>query len=296
MELKHLQSFVAVVKYGSFTKAAEHLFISQPTISAHISALEEELNKLLIVRTTKSIEITAKGQEVYDYAVNILDLCGRMVSSCREDNRRVIHLGASTIPSAYILPEILPKYGQMYPDTYFVIHQNDSQSVINGLLDGIFDIGMTGMPSMDEKLVCEPFCSDCLVLITPATERFLAMKELPEVPLEELLKEPVILREQGSATNKTADNFLESIGMTGESLHVTARINDQETIKNLVAAGLGISIVSEKAVRNFVEEKRLLQFQLPAHNSRNLYLVYRKNFVLKPHIRDFARFIKEKYS
>ena len=76
---------------------------------------------------------------------------------------------------------------------------------------------------------------------------------------------------------------------------MTARINDQETIKNLVAGGLGISIVSEKAVHNFVEAKRLLQFELPAHNSRNLYIAYRKNYEVKSHIKEFVRFVRDRY-
>ena len=137
MELKQLQSFAAVVKYGSFTKAAEKLYISQPTISTHIRTLEEELGRQLILRTTKSIEVTEKGREVYGYVTNILELRERMVRACAGEARRIIHLGASTIPSAYILPEILPEFGQLHPDTYFVIHQSDSQGVIDGLTDGI---------------------------------------------------------------------------------------------------------------------------------------------------------------
>ena len=82
MEFKQLKSYVAVVKYGSFTKAAERLYVSQPTISAHISALEEELKRTLIVRTTKSIEVTEKGMEIYEYAVRILELRDRMIGAC----------------------------------------------------------------------------------------------------------------------------------------------------------------------------------------------------------------------
>ena len=171
MDLKHLQSYVAVVKYGSFTKAAENLFISQPTISAHINALEEELGKPLMIRTTKNMEITEKGKEVYEYATNVLDLCDRMVETCNEQERQTIHLGTSNIPSCYILPELLPEYAQMHPDTYFDIHQSDSQGVIDGLLDGIFDVGLIGMK--EDKLKCEMFWQDRMVLVTPVNEHFL---------------------------------------------------------------------------------------------------------------------------
>lgn len=294
MEFKQLKSYVAVVKYGSFTKAAERLYVSQPTISAHISALEEELKRTLIVRTTKSIEVTEKGMEIYEYAVRILELRDRMIGACEENGEHIIYLGASTIPSAYILPEILPEFGKLFPNTYFSIHQSDSQGVIEGLLEGMFDIGLVGMKT-EENLVCIPFCRDRIVLITPVNEYFLKLKEEQETPLKELLKQPFIIREEGSASGKSASRFLESMGMTEESLHVTARINDQETIKNLVAGGLGVSFISEKAVKNFVEEKRLLQFELPVQNERNLYLAYRKDEDLKSYVKEFVNFIKKKY-
>lgn len=293
MEFKHLQSFVAVVKYGSFTKAAAELYISQPTISAHIQALEEELKKQLIVRTTKSFEVTVKGQEVYEYAVNILELRERIVKICSDEERKIIHLGASTIPSAYILPEILPEFGQIYPEIYFVIHQTDSQGVIDGLLDGVFDIGFIGMK--EEKLTCLPFCKDRMVLITPVNEHFLKMKERETVPLDELLSEPIILRENGSGSSKSANLFLESIGVREEELRVMARINDQEAIKNMVAGGLGVSIISEKAAQNFVLEKRLLQFELPDYNRRNLYITYRRDYELKSYVQEFVKFTCQKY-
>lgn len=294
MEFKQLQSYVTVIKYGSFTKAAEKLFISQPTVSAHISALEEELNQTLITRTTKSIEITEKGQEVYEYAVHILDMRGRMIKSCEEEPRQVIYVGASTIPAAYILPEILPEFGQKYPEVYFVIDQSDSQGVVDGLLEGRFDIGFIGMKNED-KLVCEPFCEDRMVLVTPVTETFLAMQKQEQVPVEQLLKAPIILREKGSGSGKLASDIIEDMGFSEEQLHVTARINDQETTKRLVAGGLGIAIISEKAARSFVQEKQILQFELPVYNKRNLYLVYQKEETMKPYVKEFTDFVHQKY-
>ena len=100
MEFKQLESFAAVVRLNSFTKAAESLYISQPTISTHIRALEEELGTRLIMRTTKKIDVTPEGLKLFEYAVNILELRDRMVQECSAGARQIIHLGASTIPSA----------------------------------------------------------------------------------------------------------------------------------------------------------------------------------------------------
>lgn len=297
MEFKQLESFAAVVRLRSFTRAAEQLYISQPTISTHIRALEEELNMRLILRTTKSIEVTAEGQKLYEYAVNILQLRDRMLQECSSEAKRIIHLGASTIPSAYILPEVLPKFGGRHTNTFFVIHQSDSKGVLDGLTDGIFDVGLIGMDVEKESLTCEPFCEDRMVLITPVSERFLKLQRQGVSAVELLVQEPVILREKGSGSKKSVDRFLEQMGISDEQLNITARVNDPEAIKNLVAQGLGISFISQRAAQNFIREKRLLAFDLPeSTNSRSLYLAYRTDHGDYAPIREFVDFVKHFYS
>lgn len=295
MEFKQLQSFVAVVQQKSFTKAAEELYLSQPTISTHIYQLEEELHTKLILRTTKSIAITPKGMELYNYATNILELKQRMLQACSVESKRIIHLGASTIPSAYILPQLLPEFGKLHADIYFVMHQSDSQGIIDGLKDGLFNIGFIGMPCQDEEIACQPFCEDRLVLITPVQEKFLALAEAAEPPLAQLLREPLILREKGSGSEKLAERFLASSGIKEESLQVVARVNDQEAIKNLVAGGLGVSLISARAAQNFALEKRILTFDLPEKlAARSMYLIYRKNYLLSSYVQEFLKFINDK--
>lgn len=297
MEFKQLESFAAVVRLRSFTRAAEQLYISQPTISTHIRALEEELNMRLILRTTKSIDVTVEGQKLYEYAVNILQLRDRMLQECSADAKQIIHLGASTIPSAYILPEVLPKFGSRYANTFFVIHQSDSKGVLEGLADGIFDVGLIGMETEKEAITCEPFCEDRMVLITPVNERFLSMQRQSMSALEVLQQEPVILRERGSGSKKSADRFLEQMGIHDEHLQITARVNDPEAIKNLVAQGLGVSIISQRAAQNFLREKRLLAFDLPEDtNTRQLYLAYRPEHGAHIPIQEFVDFVKRYYA
>ncbi len=274
MELKQLRSFAAVVRYGSFTRAAENTYLSQPTISTHIRALEEELNTQLLLRDTKNLQVTPRGQELYECACRMLELQDNLLQRWRQSDQHIIQLGASTIPSAYILPEVLPLYGKENPGSYFVVHQSDSRQVIEGVAGGLFDVGMSGMPCQDEAIRCEPFFRDRMVLITPVSRRFLALQSQGEQALPELLREPIILRETGSGSQKSADRFLAQMGLRENELRVTARVNDQESIKNLVSGGLGVSIVSEKAVRDFVAEKRLLAFPLPSGSAeRNLYLL-----------------------
>ena len=294
MDFKQLQSFVTVVQEESFTQAAGKLFVSQSTVSTHIHQLESELNTKLILRTTKSLQITPKGRELYEYALNILELKERMIQACSIESRRIIHLGASTIPSAYILPQLLADFGKSHQDIYFIIHQSDSQGIINGLTDGLFNLGFIGMSCEDSDFCCQPFCKDRMVVITPVNEHFLRYKQRKENILQELLCEPLILREKGSGSKKMADNFLAHSGISEDELQIIARVNDQETIKNLVASGMGISIISEKAAHNFLQEKRLLAFELPqAFSERSLYLIYRKNYLLPSYVKEFLGFISK---
>lgn len=294
MDFKQLQSFVTVVQEESFTQAAGRLFVSQSTVSTHIHQLESELNTKLILRTTKSLQITPKGRELYEYALNILELKERMIQACSIESRRIIHLGASTIPSAYILPQLLADFGKSHQDIYFIIHQSDSQGIINGLKDGLFNLGFIGMSCEDSDFCCQPFCKDRMVVITPVNEHFLQYKQQKENVLPELLREPLILREKGSGSKKMADNFLANSGIAENKLQIVARVNDQETIKNLVAGGMGISIISEKAAHNFLQEKRLLSFELPqAFSERSLYLIYRKNYLLPSYVKEFLGFISQ---
>ena len=296
MEFKQLESFAAVIKCNSFTKAAEKLYISQPTISTHIRALEEELNTRLILRTTKSIEVTPEGRKLFDYAESILQLRNRMVDECTGGNKKMLHLAASTIPSAYILPQVLPAYGEHNPDNYFVIHQSDSKGVIDGIQDGLFDVGLVGMEAQRDNLTCVEFCQDEMVLIAPVNEHFLGLLDRKVSAVEILRQEQVILREKGSGSRKSVDNFMEKWGITEEQLNIAARINDPEAIKNLVVGGYGVSIVSKRAAQNFLREKRLLAFDLPGDAGvRKLYVVYRNDRADDSRVKGFVNFLLRYY-
>lgn len=289
MDFKQLKSFAAVVEYKSFSKAAEKLNSAQSTISTHIRQLEEELNSQLILRTTKTIEITPQGWQAYKYAIKILDLRDCILDSCSAGARQIIRIGASTIPATYILPELLPRYSDFASDTYFVINQSDSRSVIEGVMDGQYDVGMTGVATEREGLEFVPFRKNKMIIITPVNEHYLELYR-KKTSLEELLKEPIVLREQGS--KKSANRFLDSMGIDEKDLLVVARVNDQEAVKNMVVKGIGISFISEIAARDYLRERRLLKFELPDFQScQNLYLVYRNRFGASSNVKDFINFL-----
>lgn len=297
MEFRQLESFCAVVRYQSFTKAAEKLYISQPTISTHIRMLEQEFNSRLIIRTTKNIEITPHGRELFACAQKIFTLKNDLIQKWSEENKKIIRIGASTIPADYILPEVLPLFCQKYPDIQLHIHQNDSGNILQSILNGKFTIGMVGMKSFEKELDFVPFFHDEIVMITPKQEKFLhfAQKAFNQDDLISLLKkETIILREQGSGSKKRLESYFEQINLSEKSLNIIARLNDQESIKKLVASGLGISFISAKAI---TDADNLLTIKLPENNlTRSLYFAYHKDYILKEHILSFIKFVQKFYA
>lgn len=296
MDFKQLQSFVAVAKYKSFSTAAEKLFISQPTISTHIRLLEEELESRLIIRSPKYLELTPRGVEFYECATGILNLRDNLINRWSDNGNTIIQISASTLPSTYILPEVLPDFSNIHPNTYFNIHQSDSAEVIRDVLEDKCSIGLTGMTSDNEKLECIPFYRDNMVIITPVTEHFLQLQQKENASIESLLQEPIIIRESGSSTQKRADRLLKELNISEGDLNIVARINDPEAIKNLVAGNMGISLISHKAALNFEKEKRILVFPIPEYKmTRKLYIIYKKDYIFQKNIQTFINYLKNYY-
>ena len=287
MEFKQLEAFVAVVDYGSFSEAARRLYLTQPTISTHIRSLEEELHSRLILRTTKKTTVTTRGYQLYDSAVRMLEIRNNLLENFTGSQKHMIDLAASTIPSSYLLPELLAGFGTSHPDIYFHSIQTDSEEAIHRVLDGTVDLALVGQNTGDDSCIFTPFCQDTLVVAAPVTERYLKLKE-KSADFQEVLHDPIIIREKGSGTKKEMDLFLEKIGVTPSELNVIARMNDLESIKKSIVNGLGISILSARSVTDLEKTKQILLFPLEESvHERSFYIVYSKNRILKPHVRQF---------
>ena len=295
MEFKQLEAFVAVVDYGSFSEAARKLYLTQPTISAHVRSLEEELHTKLILRTTKKTTITTRGYQLYDSAVRMLEIRNNLLENFTGVQKHMIDLAASTIPSSYLLPEILAAFGKTHPDIYFHSIQADSAESINRVLDGTVDLALVGQNTRDETCVFLPFCQDELVIATPITNHYLGLQN-KSVTFEDFIKDPIIIREKGSGTKKEMDLFLEQIGVTPSDLNVIASMNDLEGIKKSIVNGLGISILSARSAIDLQKTKQILLFPLEeSAHKRTFYIVYSKNRILKPHVRQFIQFVQNFY-
>jgi len=282
MDFKQLRSFIAVIRYGSFTTAAAKLRISQPTVSTHIRQLEEELGTPLVMRNAKRVELTASGYKMYDQAVSMLAMHDKMIQGMKNHEDDAIYLGASTIPSGYILPGLLASFCEKHPKARFVISQDSSQTVINGMLSGLYDLGFVGMPVKEDTLESAPVFSDKIVIVTQNNSRFRNVDPNdPDQVIGMLQTEHIIRRKTGSATHATASHMLEALGLEDRDLNVIAMLDDQESTKNLVECGLGIAMISEIAVRGRVEAGRMLAFDVPGvDSSRQFFVLRRKNVQL----------------
>ena len=279
MDFKQLRSFIAVIRYGSFTTAASKLRISQPTVSTHIRQLEEELGMPLVVRNAKRVELTAGGYKMYDQAVAMLAMHDKMLQSIRRKGDTSVYLGASSIPSCYILPRFLAEFGERRPDARFVITQDSSKPVLNGMVNGLYELGFVGMCEQTDALEFFPFYHDRIVIATPNEERFAGIDCADRKAIVRMLrKERIVMRKGGSATRSAAGNILAKLGIEESDLNVVATVNDQDATKNLVESGCGITMLSELSVRKRVEAGRLLAFGIPGVDAqREFYMVKRRN-------------------
>ena len=298
MNLKQLEAFVQVAEGGSFSKAAKELYLTQPTISAHISSLEKELSARLFIRNTKEVSLSKDGKDLYKHAKQMIELEKKIeerFGARGTEGRHCITIAASTIPAQYLLPKVLLKFSERYPAEQLKIMEADSSQVVMQIVDHLADIGFTG--TVLEKKHCKymPFYKDELAIITPNTEKYRKYREVPD-NIGWLKEEHLILREEGSGTRKEAEKQLKAAGMDMSGLDVIASIDNQETIKKAVREGMGVTILSRLAAEDEAEDGRLLTFPIPgADDGRDINLVYNKNYQLSRSAERFIKVVKEVY-
>ena len=300
MNLKQLEAFVQVAEGGSFSKAAKELFLTQPTISSHISSLERELNARLFVRNTIEVSLSEDGIKLYKYAKQMLDLQREIEVTFGMDEEGESHaviIAASTIPAQYLLPEVLTRFSERYPQEQIRIQETDSSKVVMQIVDHRVDIGFTG--TVLEKKHCKyiPFYKDELVIITPNTPKYQELAQGNKEDISWIKKEHVIMREEGSGTRKEAELQLKGAGVKFAGLDIIASIENQETIKKSVRQGMGISVLSKLATADEVANGEILAFPIPnSDEGRDINLVYNKNYQMTRSAERFIKVVKEVYN
>ena len=284
MQLKQLEVFLQVSRQRSFSRAAEALYLTQPTVSAHVAALEEELGTRLVVRSTKELHLTAAGRVLSGYAAEILGLCQRAAQDVRTAASSIagtLSIAASTVPSQYLLPQVLPLLRQRYPDVFFQIRQGDSGQVTQWMAESGAELGLVGAPVQRTGLLCVPFLTERLVIAAPNTPEYQALRG--QMTPEVLRCAPFLVREPGSGTRKQAEQYLKGMGLELKSLTLAAQLESTESILQGVKNGLGISILSEWAAKEAAREGKILVFAPESPLlERQFYLLYRRSSPLSP--------------
>ncbi|MEE1086276.1 MAG: selenium metabolism-associated LysR family transcriptional regulator [Schaedlerella sp.] len=299
MNLKQIEAFVLVAEKGSFSETAKALFLTQPTVSAHVSELEKELNLRLFVRDKKRVALTEDGKNFYEYAKQVTLLMEQIeekfLAKEEEDSNAEIVIAASSVPAQYLLAEIMFRFRLRYPHRQFVIKESDSAGVAEMVKMRQADIGFTGAKVSGKRCKYIPFYKDELVVITPNEERYREKQKFDSVS-DWIEEEPLVLREEGSGTRKEALKILEKMGIEREKLNIVASMGSTETVKQSVAMGMGISVLSALAVQDVVSSGKVLGFPLGANvGVRDIYVVYNKDFGMTPTVKNFLRVMEKLY-
>lgn len=287
MEFRQIEAFVNAVKYKSFSRAADATFLTQPTISAHIGNLENELGVVLLNRNGREISLTKQGEAFFPYAVDMLNTRAQALFSVQDHSgilEGVLDIHTSTIPGQYFLPKLMAGFHEKHPGVKYFVEQSDSKNVIESILSQRGEIGFTGYQA-GSGLICEPLFSDEVVLIAPARGKFGEWENGSEISFEDICREPFIFREEGSGTQQEIEKAkLEGSGTAVfKNVEVVARMNSLEAIWQAVAGGLGVSVVSRIVVENNMMNGSIRYFRIKGlKKQRMFYMVYNKNICLSP--------------
>ena len=284
MYLNHVEAFINVVKFKSFSKAAKELYLSQPTISSYIKSLESELGVQLIVRSTRDVVLSEAGVVFYEYAVKLIrirDTAYNKMQNYMTDITGTLPLAASPVPAQYLVPKLIADIHQDQPSIFFSIKEMGSQEVINKIDDYKYELGITCLKSSNSQCVFETLGEDPIVLITPNTEHYRSMNG--DFHLDDLKKDPFIIREDGSSTRNKTIAFLKSKKISLTDLNIISEMQTVESVKHAVSENLGISFISKRAALDYIKFGYVLAFEFDSKHLNNIfYLVYHKNRMLSP--------------
>lgn len=291
METRHLRIFVTVYQTRSFTKAAEQLFTSQPTVSEHMHNLEEKLGCRLFDRLGRSIAPTPEAQLLFPKAMALLDEMDRLKETLAAATKQVagdLTIGASTIPGAYLLPEQAAAFKQTYPGVSFTVVINDSAEIIKRVNEHRLYLGVVGAKIPSTRLSYTAFAGDELILASRSDQG------LPdEIEVSLLTSYDFLIREEGSGTGRHVQQFLSQAGLPQTELRIRARLGSSTAIKEAVKAGLGVAIISRTAIRDELAAGTLQETRIKGLDMhRSFHIVIPRKRTMPNHYQVFLDYLK----
>jgi DNA-binding transcriptional LysR family regulator len=258
--LQQLRILKAVATEKNFTKAAEVLYVSQPSLSKQIKTLEKNLDILLINRENNKISLTENGKVFLQYSERILALCEescRALIDLKNGDRGNLTVGASQTIGTYLMPRVLALFAQNYPQIDLKVQVNSTRLIANNVLNREIDIAVVGgeIPNeLKKNLTIKDFVEDELSLIISKSHPFAKKKKINK---ENLYYLNFITLNSNSTIRKFIDNILIQNGIQTKQLKIIMQFNSIEGIKTAVSLGLGAAFVSSSAIEKEVELKTI---------------------------------------
>jgi len=303
MELRQIETFVAIATTGSFTRAADELSLTQPAVTRQIAALEIEMKTRLFDRLGRRVALTAAGNELLRYAVPMLRLASEArsaVADVRSGGAGRLAVGASSTAATYLLPPILRRFQELHPGVELSVRTGPSPHIAELVLSNAVDLGVVMDHSEQPDLTQIELAKYAIVVVaSPKDPIAQHASQIPGgeagVGVETLAGSPLILMQHGASLRAYADTMLESHAVRA---NVSIVLDSVEAIKKMVEAGLGVSILPLMAVTGEVADGRLLALRLLDVPSavQPIGLIHRDDKFLSSSMRAFSALLKAELS
>jgi DNA-binding transcriptional LysR family regulator len=288
-----LRVFYEAARHESFTKAGEVLFLTQPAVSFQIKSLEAEIGARLFRREKNRMLLTGVGEIVFRYARDILALYDRAEAEIARLIQHVggkLLVGVTNVIAKYVLPRPIGAFKKLNPQVSIVLQTGNTDSIVEDLLRGELDLAIVSDPLDVKDCVVEPWIREDLLLIVPSDHRWSGRRA---IALEDLAREPFIMREEGSGTRRMLELYLEKKGLAFGDLNVVLTLGSTEAVKAGVEAGAGVSVISSLSLRSELETGSIRTVAIEGlEMSRTFNLVYPKLTYRKLVVETFLDFCR----
>jgi DNA-binding transcriptional LysR family regulator len=247
MENFRLKVFRTVAEKLNFRQAAEILYLTQPAVTLHVKALEEELGVALFSRNGNRIALTDAGKRLLVHARKMASLAMAAhadIGRLKGEERGGLKVGASTTIAQYVLPRLLGDFQGAHPGIRLSVLGANTRVIVEGVLDGSLAVGLIEGPALRSDLRVERFMADEIGVIAPAHHECAGQT----ISAEQLSKEKLILREDGSGTRRVVEIALRRAGVRLRKANIEMVLDSTEAIKSAVETGLGIGFVARQAI------------------------------------------------
>ncbi|NNF98305.1 MAG: LysR family transcriptional regulator [Desulfobacteraceae bacterium] len=287
LNLNHLRIFYHAARNLSFTTAAKDLFITQPAVTAQLKTFESAINMKLFRKRGRGIDLTDQGEILFEYAKKIFAVEKQIegtIKSMANLEQGTLRLGTTKAYARYLMPYILSSFHASHPRIKIHLNEGSSRDMAHSLISFKNEVAVIAQAGENEKVAYIPYSQEELVVIISVNHHLASRRE---VSIEELAKEPIIMKENGSGTRRVVSSLFESHGYHPNVLMETS---NTEFIKQLVQRGEGFSMVVKASVAQEIEDKKLVSIPISGRKYHlDVSIAYLKDQTLSPPANAFIK-------